>query len=57
MFSHCLLFSTLCNHLDGEERAGCFTLTVFLMSCDGRCSVGLPRGAVGWSTVCDWDIS
>ena len=22
----------LCNHLDGEERAGCFTLTVFLMS-------------------------
>ena len=23
-----------CNYLDGEERAGCLTLTVFLMSCD-----------------------
>ena len=23
-----------CNHLDGEERAGCFTLIVFLMSWD-----------------------
>ena len=23
-----------CNHLDGEERAGVFALTVFLMSCD-----------------------
>ena len=23
-----------CNHLDGEERAGWFTLIVFFMSCD-----------------------
>ena len=23
-----------CNQVDGEERTGCFTLTVFLMSCD-----------------------
>ena len=23
-----------CNHLDGEERTGCFTLIVFLISCD-----------------------
>ena len=23
-----------CNHLDGEERTGCFTLIVFLMACD-----------------------
>ena len=45
---HILLFSTLCyNHLDGEERAGCFDLTVFLMSYDNQCSVALPRGAVG----------
>ena len=21
------------------------------------CSVALPRGAVGWSAVCDWGIS
>ena len=40
-----------CNHLDGKERAGCFTLIVFLMSCDCKCSVALPRGAVGWSAV------
>ena len=35
------------NHLDGEERAGCFTLIVFLMSCVCLCSVALPHGAVG----------
>ena len=23
-----------CNHLDEEERAGCFALIIFLMSCD-----------------------
>ena len=32
-----------CNHLDEEERAGCFTLIVFLMSCDCLCSVAFPR--------------
>ena len=32
-----------CNHLDGEERAGCFTLTVFLMA--------LSHGAAGSSGV------
>ena len=40
-----------CNHLDGEERAGCFALTVFLMSGDSQCSVALPHGALGWSAV------
>ena len=30
-----------CNHLDGEERAGCFTLFDFLVS--HGCSVGPPR--------------
>ena len=34
-----------CNHLDGEEKAGCFTQFVFLVSCD--CCVALPRGAMG----------
>ena len=38
-----------CNQLDGEEKAGCFTLTVYLMSCDNQCSVALPHGAFGWS--------
>ena len=32
-------------------------LIVFLMPCDCWCSVGLPHGAVGWSTVCDCGIS
>ena len=33
--------------LGGEERAGCFTLIAFLMSCDRKCSVVLPQGTVG----------
>ena len=36
-------------HLDGEERAGCLNLFVFLMSFDCYTSVALPHGAVGWS--------
>ena len=46
-----------CNHLDKEERAGCFAFIVFWMSCDCICSVALPHGAVGWSAVCDCGIS
>ena len=40
-----------------KERAGCFALTVFLVSCDYKCSVALPRGAVGLFAVCDSGIS
>ena len=47
----------LCNHLDEEERAGCITLIVFLMSCDCKCSVALPRGIVCWSAMCDCGFS
>ena len=47
----------LCNHLNGEEKAGCFTLIVFLMSCDGECYVALPHVAMGWSAVFDCGIS
>ena len=36
-------------HLGEEERAGCFTLIVLLMSCD--CCVALPHSTVGWSAV------
>ena len=37
----------ICNYLDEEERANCFILIVFLMSCDCGCSVALPHGVVG----------
>ena len=53
-FMSFLFFS---NHLDEEERAGCFALIVFWMSCYCKCSVPLPHGAVGWSAVCDCGIS
>ena len=57
-----LLFSTKCPSsfaiiMMGEERAGCFVLTVFLVSCDSRCSVALPHGAMGQYVVCNCSIS
>ena len=55
--SFVLLFSTFCNHLDGEARAGCFALIVFLMYCDSQCSVAFPRRKMGLSAVCDCGIS
>ena len=45
----------LCNDLDGEVRAGCFALFVFLMSHD--CCVALPHDAMGLSEICDCGIS
>ena len=36
-----------CNHHNEEERAGCFAFIVFPMPCNCKCSVALPRGAVG----------
>ena len=53
----CIALCPFCNHLDGEERAGCSTLFVILVSCDCYCSVALPCGAMGWSAVCDCGIS
>ena len=44
-----------CNHLNGEERAGCFALFVFLVSRDDL--VAHPHGAMGLSAVCDCGIS
>ena len=52
MFCCSLLYfhSSFCNHLDGEERAGCFAfIFAFLVPCD--CCVALPYGAMGVSTV------
>ena len=36
-----------------KERVGCLAYIVLWMSCYCKCSVTLPRGAVGWSAVCD----
>ena len=47
----------VCNHLEEEERAGCFAFIVLRMSCYCKCSVNLPHGTVGWSAVCNCDIS
>ena len=55
MFCCALLCVHSCNHLDGEERASCFALFVFLVFRD--CCVALPRGATGLSAVCDCGIS
>ena len=30
------------HHLGEEGSAGCFTVIVFLVSCDGKCFVALP---------------
>ena len=40
-----------------SERVGCFTLFVFLVVCNCYCSVALPFGVVGWSSVCYCGIS
>ena len=32
-------------------------LTCRMIYCYYKCSVALPHGAVGWSTVCDYGIS
>ena len=36
-----------------QGEAGCITLIVFLASCNCLSNVALPRGAVGWSAVCE----
>ena len=47
----------LCNHLEEEEKAGCIAIIVLQMYCYYKCSVAIPHGTVGWSTVCDCGIS
>ena len=39
------------NHLDEEERAGCFAFIVFWISWYCKCPVALLHGAGGWSAV------
>ena len=54
---HYFLSFLVCNHLEEEERAGCFVFVVLRMSHYCICSVALPYGAVGRSAVCDCGIS
>ena len=58
MFVFVLLYVTLCpflfcNHLEEEEKAGCFTIGVLQMFCYYKCSVALLHGAMGWSAAYD----
>ena len=51
-FVFVLLYITLypfnvCNHLEEEEKAGCFVVFVFQMYCYHKYSAALPHGAVG----------
>ena len=62
VFVYVLLYIILCsfyfcNHLEEEERVGCFAFIVLRMSCYCKCCVFLPNGAVGWCAVCDCGIS
>ena len=42
---------------DRGGGGGCLTFVVLRMFRCCKCSVTLPRGAVGWSAVCDSGIS
>ena len=58
-YSYVFLCVTLCpflfcNHLEWEDRDGCFAKFVFLVSPD--CCVALPCGATDLSAVCDCGI-
>ena len=46
-----------CNHLDEEERAGCFAFIVFPISCYCKSFVGLLHIVMGFSALCDCGIS
>ena len=37
-----------------EERVGCFTLTVFLLSCVSYRTLSFLRGTISRPVVCDW---
>ena len=50
---YCVSILVLHNHLEDEEKAGCFAIIVLQMYCYYKRSVALPHVAVGWSVVCD----
>ena len=49
-----ILIYYFCNHRDREEKACCFTLTVFHMPCDSQSYIALPHSAVGFYNVWLW---
>ena len=56
MFVFVLLCITLCsfefcNHLEEEEKAGCFVVIVLQTFCYYKYSMALPYGGCGWSAV------
>ena len=59
LFCYALLcvHSSFAINLEEEEKAGCFAIIVLQMYCYYKCYVALPHGTVGWSAVCDCDIS
>ena len=64
MFCACLSFSIyyfesilVLQSSSRERESWLLSFVVSLMSCYCVCSVALPRGAVGWSLVCDCGIS
>ena len=53
---HYFVSILVCNHLEENEKAGCYAIIVLQMYCNYKCSVALPHGALGWSAVCDCGI-
>ena len=56
----CALLCGLCSFaiiLMEKRDFGCFSLFVFLVSCDLYLSVVLSHGVVDWYAVCDCSIS
>ena len=53
---HCFVAFLLVLVLIGKRELIAL-LCLSSLSCDCYCSVALPRGAVGWSVMCDYGIS
>ena len=60
MFGHCFVMQCLMSFLYSlqyssaeKERAGCFALISFLVSCTCYSSESIPRCAMDWSAVYD----
>ena len=51
LFFNILCPSSFCNHLDGVEKAGCFTLTVFLISIKLK-EISVLKFAITVSQIC-----
>ena len=54
---HFFVSILVCNHLEENEKTGCFSIIVVQINCYYKWHVALPHGAVGWSAVCECGIS